>query len=157
MSALKRTGYRRATYAPLPRASLGPIQPGAWRAGVTASKAVGPIKKRDYVRNKKLREAFRKIPCQNCGRDDGTVCCAHSNWSAHGKGAHIKADDSRGASLCAACHVPLLDQGAGLSRADRQRLWWDAHVKSVGLLVAMGAWPKAIPVPEVSIFPWEQA
>jgi hypothetical protein len=32
-----------------------------------------------YARSKKLREACL-ILYQNCGRDDGTVCCAHSKW-----------------------------------------------------------------------------
>lgn len=113
-----------------------------------------PVPKRDYVRSPTLREAYRLIPCQHCGRDDGTVCCAHSNWSAHGKGGHIKADDSRGASLCAACHVPVLDQGSKLSREERQAMWWAAHVKSVTQLLALGHWPRGVPVPDTRACPW---
>ena len=121
---------------------------------VRVSEAAAPVPKREYIRSKALREAYRLIPCQHCGRDDGTVCCAHSNWGIHGKGKSIKADDSLGASLCAACHVPLLDQGSALGRAERQALWWAAHVKTVTLLLADGHWPAGVPVPDTSTFPW---
>lgn len=110
--------------------------------------------KRSYVRSQTLREAYRLIPCQHCGRDDGTVCCAHSNWSLHGKGGHIKADDSAGASLCAACHVPILDQGSHLSREERKKMWWRAHVASINLLVNLGLWPEGIAVPQTHFYPW---
>lgn len=110
--------------------------------------------KRDYVRNKTLREAYREIPCQHCGKDDGTVCCAHSNWSIHGKGMSIKADDSRGASLCAACHVPILDQGSKLSEEERKRMWWDAHVKSIRLLRSKRLWPAGVQIPDVHNYPF---
>lgn len=134
--------------APLPAHRLT-VTPNYARCTVSV-----PVPKHDYVRSPKLREAYRLIPCQLCGRDDGTVCCAHSNWSIHGKGKAIKADDNRGASLCAACHVPLLDQGSALSRAERQALWWDAHVKTVTLLLSLGHWPAGIPVPDTRVFPW---
>lgn len=153
-STLKRTGFKRREL-PKPRVLALRVSPGQWRAGAASTPALCPAQpKHSYVRSKKLREAYRLIPCQHCGCADGTVCCAHSNWATHGKGAGIKADDSRGASLCAACHVPLLDQGAALTRAQRRALWWAAHIKSVRLLVEIGAWPKAIPVPDTSTFPW---
>lgn len=114
---------------------------------------VEPIKKHEYVRSKALREAYRLIPCQHCGRDDGTVCCAHANWG-FGKGGAIKADDNRGASLCSTCHVPLLDQGSKLSKAERQAMWWSAHCKTVELLLARGLWPADVPVPDISAAPW---
>lgn len=110
--------------------------------------------KRAYVRSAKILEACRAIPCQNCGRDDGTVCAAHSNWSVHGKGGHIKSDDSRVAALCAVCHVPLLDQGSRLSKDERRTLWWSAHVKTVLLLVHRALWPANVPVPDVSTCPF---
>lgn len=116
-----------------------------------------PQPKREYVRSTELREAYRLIPCQHCNRsgpDDG-VCCAHSNWGVHGKGGHIKADDSRGAALCSHCHVPILDQGSHLSRAERQAMWWQAHVRSVRLLTARGLWPKGVPVPDIEHNPFE--
>lgn len=105
--------------------------------------------KHAYVRSPKLLEACRHISCQHCGADDGTVCAAHSNWGAHNKGGAIKADDNRVASLCAGCHVPILDQGSKLSRAERQSMWWRAHVKTVRALIMLGLWPAGVPIPDV--------
>ncbi len=110
--------------------------------------------KRAYVRSTKITDACRAIPCQHCGRDDGTVCAAHSNWSVHGKGGRIKADDSRVAALCSTCHVPVLDQGSHLSKAERQAMWWAAHVKTIHLLIKRALWPAGIPVPDVSTSPF---
>lgn len=110
--------------------------------------------KREYVRSKTLKEAYRSIPCQHCSAEDGTVCCAHSNWSIHGKGGAIKADDSRGAALCATCHVPVLDQGSHLSSEERQQMWWNAHVKSVRELLRRGLWPKHVAVPDIKKYPF---
>lgn len=110
--------------------------------------------KRAYVRSSRITEACRAIPCQHCGRDDGTVCAAHSNWSVHGKGGLIKADDSRVAALCSDCHVPLLDQGSRLSKVERQALWWTAHVKTITQLVKRSLWPSSIPVPDISTSPF---
>lgn len=104
--------------------------------------------KRDYVRSDDLLAACRLIPCQHCGRADGTVCAAHSNWGAHGKGMAIKADDSRVAALCATCHS-MLDQGSRLSAAERVELWGVAHVATVMLLTAEGLWPAGVPVPHI--------
>ena len=99
-----------------------------------------------YVRSKKLLEACRRIPCQHCGAQDGTVCAAHSNQSIHGKGRGIKASDVFVASLCFICHRNL-DQGKEGSREYRVELWNKAHMKTVALLCAMGLWPEEIPTP----------
>lgn len=107
--------------------------------------------KRDYVRSKKLMEAYRKIECQNCGRDDGTVCGAHSNSSQMGKGRGIKSDDSSCASLCYVCHSAL-DQGSHLSRMDRETLHANAHIKTVRELVKRGLWPLDISIPDIRRF-----
>jgi hypothetical protein len=109
--------------------------------------------KRSYVRSTKITEACRAIPCQHCGLDDGTVVAAHSNMSAHGKGRSIKASDDRVASLCHSCHSDL-DQGQSLSRAEREAMWWDAHVKTVLLLVRRALWPSNVPVPDISTQPF---
>lgn len=105
--------------------------------------------KTDYVRSERLREAYRLIPCQHCGAADGTVCCAHANWSRYGKGKGLKASDDRGASLCHGCHTEL-DQGHRLSRAERVEFWEHAHARSVRLLVELGHWPADIPVPDLT-------
>jgi hypothetical protein len=84
-------------------------------------------------RNKKLLEAVREAPCQNCGSQDGTVCAAHSNWLADGKGKGIKAPDFKIAALCFRCHTEL-DQGAKMSRQERRDMWLEAHVKTIAWL-----------------------
>jgi hypothetical protein len=111
------------------------------------------IEKRVYVRSPALMHAYRLIPCQNCGRDDGTVCGAHSNWAVHGKGKSMKADDNRCASLCWVCHS-LLDQGSRLTEDERKAQWWGAHVKTVMELAARGLWPPGVPVPNIACNPF---
>lgn len=96
--------------------------------------------KHQYFRSKKLMQAYRKIPCQNCYIEDGTVCGAHANWG-FGKGMSVKADDSKCASLCFSCHS-MLDQGSKLSREQRQELWQMAHQKTVAKLKALNLWPE---------------
>ena len=103
--------------------------------------------KHAYVRSKKLMQAFRQIPCQNCGRDDGTVCGAHSNKQADGKGRGIKADDNKAASLCHECHTEL-DQGHHLTRQQRETMHADAHRKTVAELLRRGLWPLDCPIPD---------
>lgn len=150
---IKRNGFRLHEFE---QRSAAPcrIDPSLWRqASSLTPSALAPIEKRDYVRSKKLREAYRLIPCQNCGREDGTVCCAHANWAIFGKGGSVKASDDCAASLCFTCHAEL-DQGAGLSREERKALWWAAHVKTLKLLSDLGLWPAEIPVPDTRTNPW---
>lgn len=61
--------------------------------------------------NESLRLALRKLPCQNCGNDDGTIVAAHSNQYEHGKGKGLKAHDCFVAALCHRCHLWLDNQG----------------------------------------------
>ena len=84
-------------------------------------------------RNKKLLEILRQSPCQECGREDGTIVAAHSNQLRDGKGRGIKADDYRVAALCYSCHMEL-DQGKSLSKAERVEIWEEAHRKTIGWL-----------------------
>lgn len=105
------------------------------------------IAKFTYTRSKALLKACREIPCQNCGVADGTVCAAHSNQARHGKGRSIKASDQFVASLCHKCHVDL-DQGAHMTRGQREAMWDNAHRNTVRLLVRLGLWPKDVPIPE---------
>lgn len=106
--------------------------------------------KHQYVRSKKLMEAYREIECQNCGRDDGSVCGAHSNMSQHGKGRGIKSSDLYAASLCHVCHSAL-DQGSHLSRMDRETLWSNAHRKTVREMLKRGLWPLDVEVPDIRV------
>jgi len=88
-------------------------------------------------RNKKLLELCRGLPCQLCGRKDGTVVAAHSNQLRDGKGKGLKASDYRVASLCYVCHMEL-DQGKHLDKQQRIEQWEDAHRKTIGLLFENG-------------------
>ena len=65
------------------------------------------------------------------------MVAAHSNQLRDGKGLSIKAHDYRVAALCYACHMEL-DQGAKMSREDRQDLWEMAHRKTIGWLFESG-------------------
>lgn len=107
--------------------------------------------KHQYVRSKKLMAAYREIECQNCGRDDGTVCGAHANWARFGKGGQIKADDNRCASLCNYCHIQVLDQGKRLSKEERETLWSNAHRKTVREMLMRGLWPLDVEVPDIRV------
>jgi hypothetical protein len=88
-------------------------------------------------RNKHLLEIVRASPCQNCGRQDGTVVAAHSNQLRDGKGKGIKAHDYRVAALCYNCHAEL-DQGSKMSRYGRIEFWEGAHRRTVAWLFDNG-------------------
>lgn len=88
-------------------------------------------------RNQSLLERVRESACQHCGRQDGTVCAAHSNQLRDGKGRSIKAHDYRIAALCHECHFKL-DQGMALSKEERRLMWEEAHRKTVGWLFEEG-------------------
>lgn len=86
------------------------------------------MQKFNYVRSAKLMEMYRTIPCQICGRIDGTVCGAHSNQQKHGKGRGIKASDIYCASLCSTCHFEI-DFGKQ-DREFKRNAWDNAHEKT---------------------------
>lgn len=88
-------------------------------------------------RNKKLLEACRKLPCQLCGADDGTVCAAHSNQQIHGKGTGIKASDAMVAALCAACHFAI-DNGKTFGKDERKDYWNRAHQNTMRTMIETG-------------------
>ena len=52
--------------------------------------------------NNQRFKALRKFSCVECGRRP--VDIAHSNFSEHGKGKGIKADDRYTVALCRGCH-----------------------------------------------------
>lgn len=146
---------KQVEYTPRPRAAAVAVADDRARLVVSVPKTA-------YVRSKPLREAYRLLPCQFdreggglCGLMDGTVCCAHANLGRYGKGMGIKASDDRGASACARHHAEL-DQGSRWPQEIRQARWWDAHCRSVRLLVTLGAWPKDIPVPDTTHNPFKE-
>ena len=100
--------------------------------------------KHSYIRSNTLLRNARKIPCQHCGADDGTVVAAHTNYGG-GKGRSIKADDNLIASLCFNCHAEL-DQGKNLTQEERQDMWVKAHIKTVKKLTGLGLWPSKVPI-----------
>lgn len=104
-----------------------------------------------YVRSPALLKACREIACQVCGTSDGTVAAAHSNESRHGKGRSIKASDVFVAALCYLCHVKV-DCDPYLTREARQRMWGEAHRRTVALLVRHGAWPAGVEPPDQEPF-----
>ena len=101
--------------------------------------------KHNYIRSKKLLENARLIPCQWCCADDGTIVAAHTNWGG-GKGRGIKADDNLIASLCFSCHTEL-DQGAMMTKGERQGMWRVAHDRTVETLSELDLWPYDVPKP----------
>jgi hypothetical protein len=105
--------------------------------------------KHEYIRSPALMKAYRLLPCQHCGANDGTIYGAHANLGLFGKGGAIKADDNRAASLCMVCHYEL-DQGHLWSYEERRSIWVNAHAKTVNLLVLRGLWPAGVPVPETA-------
>jgi hypothetical protein len=88
-------------------------------------------------RNKKLLEVVRKLPCQICRIEDGTIVAAHSNQQRDGKGTGIKSADYRIAALCNLCHMGL-DQSRAMSKTERMELWEDAHRRTIGELFEYG-------------------
>lgn len=103
--------------------------------------------KHQYIRSKPLLKLVASLDCQRCG-SGSQVQAAHSNMAKHGKGRSIKASDEYCAALCQTCHFEI-DQGAKMSRAERQDAWTKAHIKTVQSLLDAGQWPVGIPVPEL--------
>lgn len=149
---MKRTGFRRTMP---PRVKSIP-QRGTGRGVISdVGDAMTAQPKREYVRSQALREAYRLIPCQFplitldsiCGKEDGTVCCCHSNQLLNGKGMAIKADDSQAAAGCSTCHHEL-DQGRAWTWAERVQRFCIARRRSHALLVERGLWPSGVPLPD---------
>jgi len=88
-------------------------------------------------RNKKLLEIVREFPCAMCGKEDGTVCAAHSKQSRDGKSLGMKAHDYLIASLCYTSH-DMIDNNKKLDRAERIEAWEQAHRKTIGWLFDNG-------------------
>jgi hypothetical protein len=118
--------------------------------GAPANDPVMAQPKREYIRNPKLLAAVRTLPCMHTGAPPPSDP-AHSNSGRHGKGKGIKADDNRIAALSRETHREL-DQGKNWTQAERERIWWDAHVRTVAELLRRGLWPAGVPVPDMSEF-----
>jgi len=131
------------------------VTPGAFRAPQpVAATPAEPVTKDAPVRSEAYRRAVASLPCAIC-KVPGYSQCAHSN---SGKGAGIKASDLDSFPLCTVhpgadgglvqgCHERF-DQGAMFSKAVRRELEpvWAADTQR--RLLAMGLWPKGVPVPD---------
>ena len=132
------------------------VTPGAFRAPQPVGAPVAPIEKDNPVRSEAYRRAVASLPCAICGVP-GYSQCAHSN---SGKGAGIKASDLDSFPLCTVhpgadgrlvqgCHENF-DQGALFAKAVRRELEpvWAADTQR--RILAMGLWPKALPLQNFS-------
>ena len=83
------------------------------------------MSKRDNDRLK----AIRKMICCECGADAPSHA-AHSNFSIHGKGKGIKADDRYTIPLCVICHQNL-DQNLSQQTRQEQLDWFNRKLKFI--------------------------
>ena len=159
---LRRTGFKpraqhREQRDPDRVRSVPAVTPGAFRAPQPVAIApAAPIAKANPVRSQQYLRAVASLPCINCGVP-GHSQCAHSN---SGKGAGIKASDLDSFPLCTVhpgadgrlvqgCHEKF-DQGALFTKAVRRELEpvWAADTRRK--LLALGLWPKALPLQNLS-------
>lgn len=146
---MKRSGFQRKVYLRAPRPPLVRQLERARAVMASGDRMAEPVPKAVEVRSDALVVAYRALACQwpGCGVSDGTVCCAHSNFTEYGgKGGMRKADDNFAASLCFD-HHSALDQGSRLSYEERKAGWLAAHLASVRELVARGLWPVDVALP----------
>jgi hypothetical protein len=78
-------------------------------------------------RSKKLLELCRQLPCQVCGRNNGTVVAAHRN---EGKGMGLKVSDALVCSMCFECHSEM-DNGKILTKDERRDMWNRAFISTM--------------------------
>jgi hypothetical protein len=157
---MRRTGFKsrakqRSQRDPDRLRSMPTVTPGAFRAPLAVATApAAQVEKSAPVRSEALRRAVASLPCINCGIP-GHSQCAHSN---SGKGAGIKASDLDSFPLCTVhpgadgrlvqgCHENF-DRGALFTKAVRREMEpvWAADTRRK--LLAMGLWPKGVPVPD---------
>lgn len=128
------------------------VIPGAFRAPAQVSTApAAQVNKDDPVRNEAYRRAVASLPCAICGVP-GYSQAAHAN---QGKGMGMKASDLTCFPACGprpgfqGCHAAL-DQGALFLKAVRRELEpvWAADTQR--RILAMGLWPKALPLKNFS-------
>ena len=159
---MKRTPFKRRA-APAAESQPKPIGTSAGQA-LTAIKTRAPLRAGTYaastataaaipkaapVRSEALRRAVASLPCVICGMP-GYSQAAHGSA---GKGMGLKACDLTCFPACAprvgavGCHAGL-DQGALFTKAVRRELEpvWAADTRRK--LLALGLWPKGVPVPD---------
>lgn len=81
-------------------------------------------------RDPKRLAAIRQLPCCcGCGRGAPSDA-AHSNFSEHGKGRGVKADDKWTIPLNRLCHQKFDNYQMGMSK-DESLVWFEAKVKFI--------------------------
>ncbi len=85
------------------------------------------------MRDAKRLAAVRKLPCVKCSQSPSQA--AHSNWSEHGKGRGIKADNAYTIPLCMQCHQ-WLDQYQYMNR-DESKAWFMQMLNKTNRMLVM--------------------
>jgi hypothetical protein len=94
----------------------------------------------------KIRESANGMPCQIrlvgiCNHNPATVCWAHANGSAAGKGIGMKSNDLLGAYACSSCH-DIYDRRqpapSVMARESIELAFWEGHARSLVLLIERG-------------------
>ncbi|MDY6469144.1 hypothetical protein SKM57_11190 [Acinetobacter faecalis] len=84
------------------------------------------------MRDAKRLTEIRKLPCVECGKSPVDV--AHSNFSEHGKGKGIKADDRYTIPLCRNCHMQF-DLYVNKNR-DESKVWFLKHLETTDRMLS---------------------
>lgn len=127
------------------RAALMTVQGRAASMGPAELEAAP---KSDIVRSEAYRRAVAMLPCKACGIA-GHSQCAHGNT---GKGMALKVSDLDAFPLCCSrpgvegCHV-LFDTGRLLDKAARRAIEPAWARDTQRQILALGLWPKDLPVP----------
>ena len=141
-----RTGFRTSAPARDPdrvRAVPKPV-PGAFRMGqpVGSSPTSTPLPKRQPAKRAepgpRIRESAKGEQCEmrlpGCPGNPEMTIWSHYRGSAGGKGGAIKALDVCGAFTCVFCDA-IYDgnapRPAGMTKADVDAAWHDAHIRSL--------------------------
>jgi hypothetical protein len=155
---MRRTGFKPkwpakpvTTTARAPMPSAKPDTSG-FRLMQKVSDSVAAMPKENAVRSESYRRLVAALPCMQCGIH-GYSQAAHPNA---GKGMAIKADDRLCFPLCTVhpnaagqlvegCHA-LFDQHAMFTKYTRQVIEEAMASDTRKKIIAMGDWPKDLPV-----------
>lgn len=94
----------------------------------------------------KIRNSAKGMQCQIrligiCNHNSETVCWAHANGSAAGKGIGMKSHDLLGAYACSHCH-DIYDRRQPapevMAREAIELAFWEGHARSLVLLIERG-------------------
>lgn len=88
-----------------------------------------------------LRDSAKLAPrCFYCGRanDGQSLCLAHSNELAVGRGASHKSHDILGAIVCMDCHDLIDGRRGGLTKEVKRAMHREAHMRTLAWWVEAG-------------------